>query len=73
MNDTSSEPLLKTAEVAPSLGLTAKALEGRRKRGVSPPFVMIGPKSVRWRRSEIDAWLAKCARQSPTQGATTNP
>ena len=49
--------ILRTADAARMLGMSAVALEGRRKRGVSPPFLVMGKKSIRWRRSDIEAWV----------------
>ena len=47
---------LTTREVADLLGLhvdTVKKLRGLRK---GPPFVKIGPQSVRYKRSDVIAW-----------------
>jgi excisionase family DNA binding protein len=51
--------LLTTDEVAEMTGLSPETLAQWRwlKKGI--PFVRLGKKCVRYRQSDIDAWLAK--------------
>jgi len=39
------------------LGKPAGTLRDWRYRGIGPPYVKVGPKSVRYRRSTLEAWL----------------
>lgn len=48
--------LLKPEDVAAYLGTSVGALAQQRYRGHGPRFVKTG-KSVRYRRSDINAWL----------------
>jgi prophage regulatory protein len=50
-------PLLTVKELAEMLGVTIICVYRWRDAGEIPPSIKIGG-SVRWRRSDIDAWLA---------------
>lgn len=56
------DPLLKPAEVASYLGTSVAALAQQRYRGRGPKFIKTG-KLVRYRRSDIKAWLDANTRQ----------
>ena len=56
------DPLLKPQELAAWLGTSAGSLAQMRYRGQGPRFVKTG-KLVRYRRSDIDAWLDANTRQ----------
>ena len=59
------EALLFGAEVAHLLGLAARTIESDRVRGgLGLPFFRIGARAVRYRRSDIDQWLAARRRLS---------
>jgi predicted DNA-binding transcriptional regulator AlpA len=49
--------LLTTAESAYLLGLSKRSLEALRVRGGGPVFVVLGRRAVRYRRSDIVAWV----------------
>ena len=49
--------IFKTREAAEYLGLSKPTLERYRLTGDGPPFCKLG-KSVRYRRVDLDAWLA---------------
>jgi excisionase family DNA binding protein len=51
--------LLKTDEVADMTGLSPETLAQWRWFKKEIPFVRLGEKCVRYRQSDIDAWLAK--------------
>lgn len=51
------EPLVKTAQVAEFLGTTSNQLIRLRFEGKGPKFVRLG-RSVRYRWSDVDAWVA---------------
>jgi excisionase family DNA binding protein len=51
--------LLTTDEVAEMTGLSRETLAQWRWLKKEIPFVRLGTKCVRYRQSDIDAWLAK--------------
>lgn len=67
----SEEPiLLNEKEAAQLLGFKPKTLQGWRTRGhVQLPFVRISKGCVRYRRSDIDAWLEQQLRTSTSDDA----
>jgi len=60
----SAEPLLTTEQAAILIGFHPSYLAKARLTGAGPRFLKIGPKSVRYRRSDIDLWLADKGRIS---------
>ena len=50
-------PLLTAEQLAPFLGTTIAQLAQQRFRGDGPPFVRTGARSVRYRWSDVEAWL----------------
>jgi predicted DNA-binding transcriptional regulator AlpA len=61
---TYSEPLLNTAQAAAVLGFHASYLAKARLSGTGPKYLKIGGRSVRYRRADIEAWLANKTRTS---------
>lgn len=57
-------PLLTTEQAAVLLGFHPSYLAKARLTGTGPRFLKIGARSVRYRRSDIDAWLADKTRIS---------
>lgn len=55
--------LRKPDELADHLGTSLGNLAQMRYRGIGPKFIKIGGKAVRYRQSDIDAWLAAQTRQ----------
>jgi excisionase family DNA binding protein len=53
-----TETLLTTAEAARHCRLSQTTIKALRRSGGGPVFVKLGPKSVRYRRSDLDAWIA---------------
>ena len=51
------DDLLTTRDVAEWLGVSVQFLEIGRHRGYGPKFVRIGPARIRYRRSDVLAWL----------------
>jgi len=51
-------PLLCTARAADFLNLHKSTLEHWRTQGTGPNFVRVGPKIVRYRTEDLDAYLA---------------
>lgn len=50
------EPLLKPAEVAEYLGVPKPTLYQWRHKGEGPPALRVG-RHLRYRRSDVEAWL----------------
>jgi predicted DNA-binding transcriptional regulator AlpA len=59
-----TNPLLTPAEVSAQLGLTQGALAQLRYTGGGPLFIKLTAKAVRYRQSDLDAWIASRARQN---------
>lgn len=57
---------LTTEEAARLVGLSRKTLEAKRLTGEGPRFLKLG-RSVRYRREDIDAWLAANLRSSTSE------
>jgi predicted DNA-binding transcriptional regulator AlpA len=51
--------LLNTAEAAAFLSLKCSTLESWRSLRLGPPFVKLGRRCVRYRRADLEIWLAK--------------
>ena len=51
-------PLLSRKDVAAMLRTTARQVSNMAARGQLPASIRVAGLGVRWRRSEIDAWLA---------------
>jgi len=60
--------LLTTDEVAEMTGLSRETLAQWRWLKKEIPFVRLGTKCVRYRQSDIDAWLAKSRLVSVASG-----
>ena len=61
------DDLLSTVELAGWLGVSNQWLEIGRSRGYGPKFVRIGPRRVRYRRSDVLEWLAARSYQSTAE------
>jgi len=49
--------LLDKGGVAELLGTCKRTIIRYRDQGILPPAVKLGPRLVRWRRSDIEAWV----------------
>jgi hypothetical protein len=71
-NDPSAEGLapilLTTPEAARLLMFKPKTLEELRRRGGGPPFVRLSRRAVRYRLSDLNAWLATRTFESTAEG-----
>jgi predicted DNA-binding transcriptional regulator AlpA len=52
-----SEQLMTTAQAAAFLGLKQNTLEHWRTYGKGPAIVRLSPRTVRYRRSDLAAWV----------------
>jgi predicted DNA-binding transcriptional regulator AlpA len=57
IEDRNMQPLLTQRQCAEALALSERTLERFRVSGVGPKFVRMG-KSVRYRLSDVEAWIA---------------
>lgn len=62
-----SDEMLYPAQVADALKITPKTLEQWRWRGEGPRFFKLG-RMVRYRRSDLEAWLSVRACTSAREG-----
>ena len=51
--------LLNTVQAAVEFGLSKSTLEHWRTVRKGPPFVRVGPRCIRYRRADLDAWLSE--------------
>lgn len=54
-----AETYLDTTAAAEYMGVSRRWLELARHQGGSPPYVRISAKLIRYRQSDLDAWLAE--------------
>jgi predicted DNA-binding transcriptional regulator AlpA len=63
------EPSLNDEEAARVIGVAGKTMRNWRSKGIGPPWVAIGPKLVRYRPSDMRAYLdATCADRPVERG-----
>ena len=59
MNTHALPELLTRSRAAQYLGLSVKTLHNLASAGDGPPFVYVGPRSPRYRASDLEAWIAE--------------
>lgn len=52
------DPLIPPVELSDRLGLTPQLLADWRSRRVGPAYLKLGHRTVRYRSSDVDKWLA---------------
>ena len=52
-----AEYLIDRTEVEKRVGLTRSSIYDAMRKGKFPVPLRVGPKAVRWRASEIEAWV----------------
>ena len=57
-----SDPLLTSADVRAATGLSKSELYRRIRCGAFPEPIKLGHRTVRWRLSEVEDWVAACPR-----------
>ncbi len=62
-----NDQLLTTKQAAPILGVSVAFLERDRWAGARVPFVKIGSRAVRYRLSDLHAYIESCVCQSTSQ------
>lgn len=61
------EKLLTTKEAAPYLGVSEAFLERDRWAGAQVPFIRVGSRAVRYRVSDLEAFIESRRRVSTSQ------
>lgn len=61
-------PLIDTKKLAELLDTSPVTVMRFRLHGGGPPFIRFG-RNVKYRMSDVEQWLAECARQSTSEGA----
>jgi predicted DNA-binding transcriptional regulator AlpA len=59
-----ADDLLSETELARWLGVSNLWLQHKRRQGGGPAFIRIGPKRIKYRRSDVIAWLKGRTYQS---------
>ncbi len=65
-----TDPLLTTAQAAELLGVSKRWLENRRRSGDQPIFVRLSDNTIRYRRVDLDEWIATLATGDHGEVAT---
>ncbi len=63
-NESKPDCLLTTTDAAAFLALSPRALESWRLRGCGPSFVRLGERAVRYRRQDLQEFVAAGVRRS---------
>ena len=63
------DEVMGVAETCQLVGAGKSTLARWRMRGEGPPFVVVGPRFIRYRRSAVDAWMASRERTMTSAGA----
>jgi len=50
--------MLDTCQLSELLGQTVRTTERQRQNGSGPPYIRTGLRHVRYRRADVDAWIA---------------
>lgn len=59
--------LLTSKEAAPILGVSVAFLERDRWAGARVPYIKIGSRAVRYRHSDLLAYIESCVKRSTSQ------
>lgn len=63
-NDPKPDDALTDKEAARITGLSYRTLQKLRWKGGGPPFVHYSSRAVRYRRGDVEQWVAERVRQS---------
>jgi hypothetical protein len=67
------EPSLTEEEAARVIGVAPKTMRNWRVKGIGPPFVVTGPKLIRYRPPDLRAYQEANLRRSTRRARTTDP
>jgi len=62
-----TEVLLNERQAAEIIGTTPRFLQQRRQAGTGPRFLRLSHRCVRYRQSDIDAWLDGLSKRSTSE------
>jgi predicted DNA-binding transcriptional regulator AlpA len=68
--DGADDDLLTTREVADWLGMSLQWVEIGRTNNFGPKFTRLGPRSIRYRRGDVVAWLKSRTHSSTAEYAS---
>lgn len=57
------DPLLTRAAVAERIGVAVRTIERWTRSGVGPEPIKLGPRTVRYRASDVEAWMTQCGSE----------
>lgn len=57
-----SESLMTPKDVARALAVDLRCLQEWRTRGAGPAYLKLGPKTIRYRRADIDAFIERAKK-----------
>lgn len=63
------DDLLNPTQAGEYVGMTRQALGDMRYRGAGPKYSKLSARAVRYRRSDLDAWIASRAVEPAPKGA----
>ena len=66
------DALLYPAEVAFLLGLSIRTLEAARLRGGGVPYIRLGRRAIRYRRSDVMDWIESHRRKSTSDPGSSD-
>ncbi|CAN5416087.1 hypothetical protein BH10BDE1_BH10BDE1_27860 [soil metagenome] len=65
----SQESLFSTKQAAEYLATSERFLEIRRMKGGGPQYIRVSAKTIRYRQSDLDSWIAERVRSNTSQNA----
>jgi predicted DNA-binding transcriptional regulator AlpA len=60
--------LMSTVQAAAYTGMSKRFFELKRLTGDGPPFIRLSAKAVRYRKTDLDAWLEERLQQNTSGG-----
>jgi predicted DNA-binding transcriptional regulator AlpA len=61
--------LVNERDAAEYLALSVKTMQGYRTRGGGPVYLKLGSRTVRYRKSDLDAWTSRFANTAEYDAA----
>lgn len=67
MHNDNPNQILTTEQAAEYMQVSAATLTTWRCRGGGPPFLNVGSRTVRYRRTDLDEWMSATLRHSTSE------
>jgi predicted DNA-binding transcriptional regulator AlpA len=67
------DPLLTEAQAGSYIGYSQRTLAGWRYKGGGPVYIRVSATSVRYRLSDLEAWIAERRRRSTSDFGPASP